>query len=373
MHDLSDSREMLEARVPRFVAFFIGFLVIMLLAFASWMWFGQVDEVVRATGVVRPVESISVVRNVIRGSVLGFYVYDGQAVSHGDTLFSINTEAVDQHLANTRLEYEYLITQLALLKRLVASVTANKNLIPHAETIFHNRYLMYQLRYSQLQLSYEQSKSSYEQEQRINSITPRALAALRAEYKVAELLLESFISETLVRLQQELMERQQQIRARENIIKELEEKKRMSVARAPIDGHVQIAHCYNPGDYMPSGVEVLRVIPDSGGNLRVEISVRNEDISQVQLGQKVTYRLLALPYREFGVIEGRVTNISSDAVSTDEAMLTYKVNSVISNSILHNRQGNPGAVRVGMIAESRIVVRRKRLLYFVLEKLDFLS
>ena len=69
LKDISDSKEILEAKPFPFIQIFIYIILISLLGFLVWSYFGEIDEVVKAKGVVRPNSKISTIKNVASGKV----------------------------------------------------------------------------------------------------------------------------------------------------------------------------------------------------------------------------------------------------------------------------------------------------------------
>jgi len=107
----------------------------------------------------------------------------------------------------------------------------------------------------------------------------------------------------------------------------------------------------------------------------MELTVANEDISELREGQKIKYRFLALPYREYGVLTGEILDISGDISKTGEnrSDFVYEAKATIDRTTLENNRGEKVNIKSGMISEARIVARSRKILYLVLEKLDFLS
>ncbi|MEJ6950296.1 HlyD family efflux transporter periplasmic adaptor subunit [Natronospora cellulosivora (SeqCode)] len=181
-------------------------------------------------------------------------------------------------------------------------------------------------------------------------------------------------SERLVAISNEMESRENTLLQLESQIRELENSIALNSVTAPINGIVQLYNESNKGDYMPAEIEVLRIIPDQGSEYRMEIMVENKDISHLELGQEIRYRFLALPFREYGVLEGEIVRISRDALaSQDNPDMSYRVEASINEIELYDRNGRAVQVKPRMIAESRVVIRQKKILYYVLEKLDFLS
>ena len=57
LNELSDSREMLEAKPNPLMVWFIYLLLIMIVSALIWIYYGKMDEVVKADGVIRTVET----------------------------------------------------------------------------------------------------------------------------------------------------------------------------------------------------------------------------------------------------------------------------------------------------------------------------
>jgi HlyD family secretion protein len=82
--------------------------------------------------------------------------------------------------------------------------------------------------------------------------------------------------------------------------------------RAPHDGVVQNLVTHTPGAVVQPGTVLLHVVP-RGDALRAEAALANEDIGFVETGQHAKLKLAAYPFQKYGLLEGRVTQISADA------------------------------------------------------------
>ena len=78
---------------------------------------------------------------------------------------------------------------------------------------------------------------------------------------------------------------------------------------APIDGRVSMNTEMTPGDFLQGGMEIAEIIPGTDGNFKVVLAVLNSDIADIQEEQIVHLRFGALPYQEYGEVDGKVTNI----------------------------------------------------------------
>ena len=222
--------------------------------------------------------------------------------------------------------------------------------------------MIYEYELEQLALEYRQAEKRFLREQQLSpsSTTESRLEELQAVYNISRINYQRYQSETLVRLNDEISNKENSLLQLEAQCKDLESRIELNNVKAPIDGSVQVYYELNKGDYMPAGIEVLRIIPDRSSEYRMEIMVANKDISQIETGQKIRYRFLALPYREYGVLEGEILKISKDAFATQEnPNMSYRVEASINGIVLYDKKGKPTQVKPGMIAESSVVIRRK--------------
>jgi len=99
MKELTDSREMLEAKTHPFITWFIAILTLVLMAALIWSYFGQIDIVVKAGSVVRPNEQVSTINNKVFGQVDHVYVHSGQKVNQGDMLYTLSSQDLGNQLS----------------------------------------------------------------------------------------------------------------------------------------------------------------------------------------------------------------------------------------------------------------------------------
>ncbi|PRX20633.1 multidrug resistance efflux pump [Orenia metallireducens] len=375
--DLSDSREMLEAKEPNFIVTFIYLVLAIVVVALVWMWFGEIDIVVKATGVVRPIQNVSLIRNVNGGKIKEINFQEGEKVNKGELLYVIDTASLDLQKETDTKEIIKLEGEKSSLLKLEKSIKENKAFMDKDNLKYYNRYLVYKSKLQQLKLNYQKAKNRYIREKSLSdhSTTKSTLEELKSEYDYAELSMKSYRSEILVDLKDGIESTEDKLIQLKQQLENVKESIELSQVRAPITGKVQVLEKFNKNDYIPAGTEVLRIIPGEGTNLKMEITVRNKDISQLEAGQKVKYRFLSLPYKEYGTLTGKLTKISSDATigQQNNASLPYNVEATIGGTKLYDKKGQAEFIKTGMLSEVRVVVRRKKILYIVLEKLDFIS
>jgi hemolysin D len=87
---------------------------------------------------------------------------------------------------------------------------------------------------------------------------------------------------------------------------------------APIDGVAHQLSVTTVGQVVTIGQELVMVTPSEGA-LRVEALVANLDIGFVKVGQRAAIKVDAFPFTRFGVLNGNVIRIASEAVDEQDA------------------------------------------------------
>ena len=125
------------------------------------------------------------------------------------------------------------------------------------------------------------------------------------------------------------------------------------------------------GDLLAAGDVVGTILPANESQLRVQLYVDNADIANIKPGDRIKYSVAALPSNRYGIVEGEVTTVSNDALSGNEGFAGYYlVEGSIGKDTLTDRNGNAASIEVGMQVTAKIVTQEKRILYYLLEKID---
>lgn len=128
INEMSDSRELLESKPNPIMPLFIYLLITIIVITGIWTYFGEIDEVIKASGVIRPDEAISTVRNEMASQVEDIYFEEGKLVKQGDILFTLKQS--DQQLQQSLLEdrLNQATDQVSHLKVLKESIREEEDL-----------------------------------------------------------------------------------------------------------------------------------------------------------------------------------------------------------------------------------------------------
>ncbi len=126
-----------------------------------------------------------------------------------------------------------------------------------------------------------------------------------------------------------------------------------------------------PGNILQNGLEVLSIIPKADSDYKVNIYVSNSDIGKIEQGMQIKFNVYALPNTEYGYLTGTVVNISKDLkVDNNSGSAYYLVEAKLDSSKLYNSKGQEGNLKAGMACQAQMVTENKRILVYVLDKLN---
>lgn len=118
-----------------------------------------------------------------------------------------------------------------------------------------------------------------------------------------------------------------------------------------------------------AGQQIVQVITDSQ-NFQIKLAIPNDKIGNVKLEDAVKYRFPAFPYTQYGFLNGKITQIDVTSVTDEErGQPYYQVTGSLDKSTISNFQGQKGDIKLNMACQVKIVSRKEKMLYFILNKM----
>ncbi|GIM48396.1 HlyD family type I secretion periplasmic adaptor subunit [Collibacillus ludicampi] len=498
--ELTDSRELLDSNPLPITTLFLYILVAFLIGTIIWSYFGEIDDYVKANGIVRPNNKISTIKNRITGKVEKIFFEEGKEVKKGDILYTIEHKDLDVQKANMTKELEKTKSELDNLKKLKQSILDDRNYFDETsenEKPYFYKYIKYEIdkkalieqttnsqldivqaskqasldqQYYQQQINQyskniedlnrlkqsidentnpfdmnnkkffdrwedykiniqklksivDQKKKEYDVDQQLENagaIAPKDVKDAKNNLDSANLDLEEYKSKFLLDISTEITDNKKTLAELQNSLDKARDTlnvssgKEMSVEVAqqqykidtltklddqikeddtnidklqkdlddneinlqnctvtsPIDGVVNVIKEINKGDLLQSGDEVITIIPKNSSQYRVELYVSNKDIANIKVGQQIKYHFLALPYQEYGELTGTISRIGTDSKTDQQGNSFYTVEATLDNKPLYSYKGIPANIKVGMACEAHVITKTKKILYYLLEKIN---
>ena len=100
MKDMSDTTEVYESRPTPLLIYFIYLLMVILGAALLWMYFSDIDIVVKSNGIFKSGGEVYDVSCNLSGKVEECNISEGKFVEKGDVLFTINGESIEETVKN---------------------------------------------------------------------------------------------------------------------------------------------------------------------------------------------------------------------------------------------------------------------------------
>ena len=240
-------------------------------------------------------------------------------------------------------------------------------------------------------LEYEQARVEHVRNVDVQrSAAARSLASMRDIDAQVSRLRENFARTAAT----ELSDASDKAGSAEQEVRKSQKIRELMQLRAPVDGVVQQLAVNTIGGVVQAAEPLMVVVPCSSKGPRaascqsaieVEAFVLNKDVGFIHAGQRVTVKLEAFNFTDYGYIEGQVANVSHDAVDlgnrTNSTGGTTKTNGSSGGSSpvyvtrirLDCTRGQGAAlcdkVTPGMAVQAEILTGSRRIIQFLLSPL----
>lgn len=409
-----------------------GTIITVFLAGLVWSCIGKIDIVAVAQGKIIPSGYSKVIQPLESGVIRAIHVKDGQAVRQGEVLIELDATvnaAEGERLTN---EYWSAVVQAARLRALIAGrnalnapTRADPKFVAVQQQMLRNQSAEHQARVEAAQHVIAQRKAALAAtltsiarlQETVPIQTERATSfrqlltdeyASRMEFLAAEKQRVEEVQE-LARLQEvsgqdraALAEAEQNYqvlisefqKSRHDELNEQEMKaaslyqqlvqatRRTGLQKltASIDGKVQQLAVHTLGGVVTPAQQLLLIVPDEH-YVEAEVMVENKDIGFVKEGQPVEMKIETFPFTRYGLVDGRIINVSNDAVQVDKSgqvvpstssqqggALVYATRVSLATAVIQV-DGKPVKLSPGMAVTAEIKTGTRRLIEFFLSPL----
>jgi hemolysin D len=443
------------------------------LVFGTWAWFGQIEEVGKATGKLVPKGETYKIQPLELGKISRINVKEGDSVKKGDVIAEIDTtlaqkevERLQQSLNASHIEliqkrglWDQLNlqgntqtaiakaeekAQLSAIALAESKLDTTRQLLREQETqssAYRGRYAQLQplsrettTRLKQLQ---EEKKANQERVERLNPLVidgaisremlfqaEQALRETEQKITVSQLQevnnaneqifqasqslrdLESRITQNrgelaktyqeIAQLQAELNRKRAQAAAVQletnqrqgqleleisQITARISENKTLLATaqsklgdkylKAPINGIILTLNLKNAGEVVQAAQTIAEIAPE-GVPLVLAAELPNREAGFIKQGLTAQVKIDAFPYQDYGVITGKVSQISADAKPHKELGEIYQIE-IVLNSNSSNPDARVMSLKPGQTATAEIIIRRRRIADVLLEPIKKLQ
>jgi HlyD family secretion protein len=153
----------------------------------------------------------------------------------------------------------------------------------------------------------------------------------------------------------------------ENLVSQLKLWEQTYVLKTPIAGQVTFTNFWSENQFVAIGNVVFTVVPFDEQKIIGKATVPLAGAGKVQIGQRVNIKLDNFPHMEFGLLEGKVNNISMVPVATDKGGY-YSAEIELSNKLVTN-YNKELPFNQEMQGNAEIITKDRRLIERLVEPL----
>lgn len=288
-------------------------IMLFILIAGFWMYFGKVDIVVTARGIVIPTGEEKLVQSLDKGVITTIAVKEGEYVTK-DQIVTIITPAEHEpglELNNIREEEAKIVEQLADTRSKYKIALDTKSRL---ETV---RDILPAARYD------DAAKEVTELSHNIN-----ALSASLSEIKNKRVQLE----------------------------------KQKQILKAPIDGYVNTIFVHTIGGVVTPAEKIMTIVPKDA-KLQIKAQVLNQDVGFIESDMPVSIKVDTYNFQKYGILNGIVTIVSPNSVKDEHLGDIYEVYIEPKNTTLMV-EGKEQKIKYGMTTTNEIKIGKRRIIEF---------
>jgi membrane fusion protein, peptide pheromone/bacteriocin exporter len=136
---------------------------------------------------------------------------------------------------------------------------------------------------------------------------------------------------------------------------------------SPVPGTIIQSSDIQKGSFIAAGQRIAEISPES--ELVAIFFVNSSDIGFIEIGQSVRLQVDAYNYHQWGMLEGKISEISDDIMS-DNSSAYFRIKCKPEITFLQLRNGVTSEVSKGMTFTARVMVTRRSLFELLFDKAD---
>ena len=321
----------------------------------AWLALAKTEEIVTAPGKLEPLGVVKDVQMPVGGVVDQVLVKEGDRVKKGQLLLKLDTEATQDRKASVEKTIQFKEQQLSLKQvELTRYLAVNDT----EQQVLRDSLVLEKEVLSRLdKLNREGATAELQFLQQRNKV--QEVAGQLQQAKVERLRQQAILEQGARELSSNLAD------LRSKLI-ELNVNIRYQAIRAPEAGLVFELKPKSKGFVAETSEPVMKIVPFDRLEARVEVP--SKDIGFVQVGKAADISIDSFPSSDFGVLQGKVRKIGSDALPPDQLKQFYRfpVDIRLNSQQLKLKSGASLPLQVGMSITANVKLRKVTYLQLLL-------
>ena len=289
------------------------FIMTFMLIAGLWMYFGKVDIVVTARGLIIPTGEEKLVQSLDKGVVTTLAVKEGEYVTEGQIVAIVSPAEHEPglELNNLREEEARVAQELASDRAKLSIARSEQSRLNSVRDIIPSS------RYDQT------AKEVTELSHNIG-----ALSASLAEIRNKRVQLE----------------------------------KQKQYLKSPIEGYVNTIFVHTIGGVVQPAEKIMTVVPKDAKKI-IKAQVMNQDVGFIEKGMPVSIKVDTYNFQKYGILDGVVTVVSPNSIEDEKMGPIYEVYIKPKNTTLLV-EGKEQTIKYGMSTTNEIKIGKRRIIEF---------
>jgi adhesin transport system membrane fusion protein len=397
------------------------FICLFFVCFFMWANWASLDEITRGEGKVIPSSDVQKISSLEGGIVEEFFIKEGDEVQAGQLLVRLSDIAASSDLGSNEARYMGLmatITRLQaeaegkmpvfpdeIMQGAPQSVTeemnayrANKDkldsqLVVIESQISQRRQELNEMEVrandirGQLRLVKEEKdmvsplvasgsapkmellqldRTIKEKETELNGVL-NAIPRARSAVGEAQARINDLKSTAKAQAQTELSAKMIEMNAIKQGLGGLQDRKDRADIKSPVNGYIKDLKVYTVGGVVQPGQEFIEIVPKDD-QLLIEARIKPKDIAFLYPDQPAVVKITAYDFSIYGGLNGKVVQISPDAITDEKGDSFYLVKILTKENAL-KRNGQTLPIIPGMVASVDILTGKKTVMEYLLKPL----
>ena len=323
----------------------------------AWLSLAKTEEIVVAPGSLVPIGSVQEIQMPMGGVIDEILVEDGEKVSANQILIKLDTEASAQReksiLTNIKLKQKQLELKKLELTRYIGLNRDTVNTL--RDKVLYEKEILGRFK----QLASVGASSELQFLQQRNTVQ-------EVEGKLRKAKLEGLRARTV--LEQDIQLLQTEVSNLSAEKTDIQVTRRYQVLRSPVDGIVFDLQPKGRGYSGQASEMLMKIVPNNA--LEATVEIPSSSIGFVKAGMKADLSIDSFPATDFGVLNGEIKKISSDALEPEplKQQIEYRYPAIISleRQVLSLKNGHNLSLQPGMSLTANIKLRKVSYLQLLL-------
>lgn len=288
-------------------------IILFIVVAGLWMYFGKVDIVVTARGIIIPTGEEKVIQSLDKGVVTTISVKEGDFVRKDEVVAIVSPAEYEPGLELNNLSEE----QARIYEQLQADKSRYSIALADKKRLESVRDIIPQARYDEVL-------------KEVNELSHN-IKALNASLS-------------------EINNKKLQLQKKEQVLK------------SPIEGYVNEVFVHTIGGVVTPAEKIMSIVPKDAG-FQIKAKVLNQDAGFVQKDMHVSIKVDTYNFQKYGILNGIVTMVSPNSVEDEHLGPVYEVFIKPENTKLLV-EGKEQSIKYGMTVTNEIKIGKRRIIEF---------